>query len=89
MQCLHAFVIGRVQGVWFRQSTLEFAQSHGLTGWVRNLDDGSVEVMACGHDHGLRQLDAWLSIGPELASVTEVKSERIDTGETFNDFVIR
>lgn len=89
MQCLHAFVSGRVQGVWFRQSTLEAAQAHGLTGWVRNLDDGRVEVMACGNEHGLMQLEAWLSIGPELATVAEVKSERCEVTEVFISFVIR
>ncbi|WP_299201583.1 acylphosphatase [uncultured Amphritea sp.] len=89
MQCLHAFISGRVQGVWFRQSTLEAAQAHGLTGWVRNLDDGRVEVMACGNEHGLMQLEAWLSLGPALASVAEVKSERAETAEAFDGFVIR
>ncbi len=88
MQCLHAFVSGRVQGVWFRQSTLETALAHGLTGWVRNLDDGRVEVMACGNEHGLMQLEAWLSIGPELARVAEVVSERIEPPESFSGFVI-
>lgn len=89
MQCLHAFVSGRVQGVWFRQSTMDAAVSQGLTGWVRNLPDGRVEVMACGDDKGLMQLEAWLSIGPELATVAEVVSERSETGESFAGFEIR
>ncbi|SEQ67446.1 acylphosphatase [Amphritea atlantica] len=89
MQCLHAWVSGRVQGVWFRQSTLEVAQANGLTGWVRNLDDGRVEVMACGNEHGLMQLESWLSIGPELACVAEVKASRVEAEESYSDFVIR
>ncbi|MBU2966320.1 acylphosphatase [Amphritea sp. 2_MG-2023] len=88
VQCLHAFVSGRVQGVWFRKSTLEAAQAHGLTGWVRNLDDGRVEVMAHGHEHGLLQLEAWLSIGPELATVAEVKSARVEPAEEYIEFMI-
>ncbi len=88
MQCLHAFVSGRVQGVWFRQSTVETALVHGLSGWVRNLDDGRVELMASGDEHGLMQLEAWLSIGPELSRVAEVKSEWIDNVEDFEGFVI-
>ena len=88
MQCLHAFVSGRVQGVWFRQSTVETAVAHGLNGWVRNLDDGRVEVMAKGNEHGLLQLEAWLSIGPKLATVAEVKSERLENTEEFDGFVI-
>ncbi|MBN0986609.1 acylphosphatase [Amphritea pacifica] len=89
MQCLHAWVSGRVQGVWFRQSTLEVALANGLTGWVRNLDDGRVEVMACGNEHGLMQLESWLGIGPELACVAEVKASRVATEERYSDFVIR
>lgn len=88
VQCLHAFVSGRVQGVWFRQSALETAQAHGLAGWVRNLDDGRVEVMACGHEGGLMQLEAWLSLGPALANVAEVESMWIDVTEEFVEFVI-
>lgn len=87
-QCLHAFVSGRVQGVWFRKSTLEKAQAHGLTGWVRNLDDGRVEVMARGHEHGVMRLEAWLSIGPALATVAEVTSSRVEAPEEFIEFVI-
>ena len=88
MQCLHAFVSGRVQGVWFRQSTVETAVAHGLSGWVRNLDDGRVELMAKGGEQGLMQLEAWLSIGPALATVAEVKSVWIDSPENFQGFVI-
>ncbi|MDO6593916.1 acylphosphatase [Neptuniibacter sp. 1_MG-2023] len=75
--CLHAVVIGRVQGVWFRKSTQEYAESLGLSGWVRNLPDSSVELMACGDELGIRQLEAWLSQGPELASVAEVQSRLV------------
>ena len=89
MQCLHAFVSGRVQGVWFRQSTMDTAVAQGLTGWVRNLPDGRVEVMASGDDKGLMQLEAWLSMGPELATVAEVVSERIEMSESFIGFEIR
>lgn len=89
MQCLHAFVSGRVQGVWFRQSTKDTAMAQGLTGWAKNLPDGRVEVIACGDEKALMQLEAWLSIGPELATVAEVVSERIDCTETFSGFDIR
>lgn len=88
MQCLHAFVSGRVQGVWFRQSTVETALAHGLSGWVRNLDDGRVELMAKGDEHGLMLLEAWLSIGPALATVAEVRSEWIDNPSDFEGFEI-
>jgi len=87
--CLHAFVSGRVQGVWFRQSTKDKADANGVTGWVRNLDDGRVEVMACGDESGVLQLEAWLSIGPELATVAEVTAQPVPCDECFNTFEIR
>ncbi|GGK69476.1 acylphosphatase [Amphritea balenae] len=88
MQCLHAFVSGRVQGVWFRQSTVDQAIANGLTGWTRNLPDGRVEVMACGDEAGLLLLEAWLSLGPELATVAEVESTRVESDECYSGFDI-
>ncbi|WPC03925.1 acylphosphatase [Pseudomonas sp. MBLB4123] len=71
--CLHGYVRGRVQGVYFRQSTLEQAERLGLAGWVRNLDDGRVEVLAEGDEAAVRTLAAWLEHGPSAAQVTAVE----------------
>ncbi len=57
---LHAFISGRVQGVFFRVYTKEKALMLGLTGWVRNLRDGRVEVVAEGNEDNLRKLLQWL-----------------------------
>ncbi|MFW1678523.1 acylphosphatase [Pontibacter sp. JAM-7] len=73
--CLHVWVTGRVQGVWFRQSTCDQAQQLNLKGWVRNLDDGRVEALICGEEKAVRHLEAWLWQGPELAAVAHVASE--------------
>ena len=86
---LHSFVSGRVQGVWFRQSTKDKADSLGLTGWVRNLPDGRVEVMACGDTKAICQLEAWLGQGPELANVAEVQSEQLELDTGFDEFLVR
>lgn len=83
---LHAYVSGRVQGVWFRQSTKEKALSLCLTGWVRNLADGRVEVMAAGEENAVRELDTWLSKGPELANVSDVETEYSSCDETLQVF---
>ncbi len=83
---LHAFVSGRVQGVWFRQSTKEQAISLGLKGWVRNLSDGRVEVLAAGEEKAVRQLEAWLAQGPELANVAEVISDFSEPDQLLCDF---
>ncbi len=74
---MHCFVSGKVQGVWYRASTQEQAQSLGLTGWAKNLPDGRVEVLAFGEKDQLLVLHAWLKVGPELAKVTDVTYEEI------------
>lgn len=71
---LHCYVAGQVQGVFFRMETCRRARDLGLTGWVRNLSDGRVEVMAYGEERPLERLRDWLRRGPELAHVT-----RLDT----------
>ncbi len=78
--CKRYLIAGRVQGVWFRQSTLEQARRLGLRGWVRNLPDGRVEVVAAGPGERLRRLHDWLWRGPELARVDGV-DERPADGE--------
>lgn len=86
--CVRYIVIGRVQGVWFRASTQDRADTLGLTGWARNLPDGSVEVIASGHKDKLQELHAWLHQGPELADVIEVRSEELPWQE-FERFAIK
>jgi acylphosphatase len=68
-------VSGRVQGVFFRAWTREQAESLALDGWVRNLPDGSVEVLAQGNPDRLDQLERRLHEGPSAAHVTGVERE--------------
>lgn len=82
---IHCYVSGRVQGVWFRASTKTEAEALGLTGWVRNLADGRVEVIACGEKESVNKLRDWLQHGPQLAEVTDLKCEVIPRQE-FEDF---
>ena len=65
-------VRGRVQGVGFRWATQEEAQRLGLTGWVRNLADGAVEVVAEGSRPDLEALAGWCRAGPRFAQVRGV-----------------
>lgn len=76
--CISAKVVGRVQGVWFRRATQEQAERMNIRGWVRNTKQGEVEVLALGTPQAIRQFEAWLSCGPELANVAEVRVEIID-----------
>jgi acylphosphatase len=73
MPCIHCIVSGRVQGVFFRASTREQALSLGLSGEVRNLDDGRVAVTACGSQAALESLQRWLWKGPPQAAVSDVR----------------
>ena len=73
MACARFVVSGRVQGVFFRASAREEAVRLGLTGHARNLADGTVEVVACGEDAALAQLESWLAHGPPLARVGRVE----------------
>ena len=85
---IHCFVSGRVQGVCFRMSTSQQAQILGLTGWVRNLEDGRVELMASGKSDLIDELHSWLSHGPKMAKVINVETHNLDYQE-FPDFSIR
>jgi len=70
--CRKFKVTGRVQGVFFRDSTRSVASDLSLTGHAINLPDGSVEVCACGDEGAIDQLREWLHQGPQLAAVTGV-----------------
>lgn len=75
MKCLTYKVIGRVQGVGFRAATKAKAIELNLYGWVKNVQDGSVELLACGDESSLQAMEAWLTDGPEYAMVTSVLSK--------------
>jgi acylphosphatase len=85
---IHCFVTGRVQGVCFRMATQKQANQYGLTGWVRNLPDGQVEVMAFGNQQQLDELNHWLKSGPSMAQVTNLQCETIDY-QDFEGFSVR
>ena len=88
-QRLHAIIEGRVQGVGFRYFVHESAISTGITGWVRNRWDRTVEVVAEGEHDILKSFLAALNRGPRASKVTNIKLDwQSATGE-FNDFRIR
>lgn len=88
-QRLHAFIRGRVQGVGFRHFVMTSAGDLGLTGWVRNRRDGSVEVVAEGEISDLDQLTAALGRGPVSASVRDVEESRGDYQDQFTGFKVK
>lgn len=87
-RCRHYKVSGRVQGVFFRASTESTARRLGLTGWVRNLPDGGVELVACGDESKLQELEQWLWQGPPHARVEQVTGREVPT-QLFSGFSVR
>lgn len=86
--CRHFLVSGRVQGVCYRASTESTAQRLGLTGWVRNLADGRVEVFACGDEAKLKELQQWLWQGPPQARIEQLVVQDV-AAQVFPNFTIR
>ena len=79
---------GRVQGVWFRDSTRREAMHLGVTGWVKNRRDGGVELVAEGPEEKVRQLVVWCHQGPSHARVTDVHQTREEWQGEFDSFHI-
>ena len=86
---VHLKINGRVQGVYFRASTVAQAQHLGVTGWVANSPDGSVEVAAEGARARIEELIAWCRRGPSGAKVTNVEVRWGTATHEFTSFGIR
>lgn len=82
-------IYGDVQGVGFRYSTVRQAQLLTLTGFVRNLPDGSVEILAQGEKENLEKLIAWTKKGPYFAEVEKIEATWKQPEEKFQEFEIR
>ena len=85
----HCWVTGRVQGVSYRASTQQQAQTLGLTGWVKNLADGRVEWVAEGDETALQQLLKWAYLGPRYAQVEQIELNQTIATNEFQAFEIR
>lgn len=82
----HLIIKGRVQGVWFRESTKKKALSLGVYGWVKNLPDGTVEVVAEGNEDKVKELVKWCYKGPPSADVRGVIEKEEEYLGEFNSF---
>lgn len=88
-QALHLFITGLVQGVSYRANAARTARALGLTGWVRNLPDGRVEIHAEGAEKSLRSLLAWAHQGPAQARIDHVDVQWLPARGDHADFLIR
>lgn len=90
MEESYRFVVrGRVQGVFFRQSTADQARRLGISGWVCNRSDGCVEGVARGPAEALEQLRAWLQRGPPAARVEGLEWSAAPGEAPGAEFVVR
>jgi acylphosphatase len=85
---VHVYVSGKVQGVYFRQTTMDEAQNLGVCGWVKNLPDGRVEAVFQGGEAAVKALVNFCARGPKGASVTNVTTSWEPFKEEFDSFEI-
>lgn len=85
----HLIISGEVQGVGFRYFTVREAQRHGLTGWVRNCPDGTVEIEAQGNDHRLAMFMEAMRHGPAYSEVEDAQVESLPEVEHESGFYVR
>ncbi|HET6198298.1 MAG TPA: acylphosphatase [Acetobacteraceae bacterium] len=83
MACKRLIISGRVQGVGFRIWMLEKAQALGISGWVRNRIDGSVEALVAGDTAAVEELLRLCRRGPRMASVESIEEDMADPPEHF------
>ena len=88
MPTVHLMVKGKVQGVFYRATAKKMADEIGITGWVKNTPDNSVEMIISGSQQGLQQFIEWCKQGPARANVSEVKVDETKE-EKFDKFEIR
>lgn len=85
---VHIFVSGFVQGVFYRENTRKRAKRLGLTGWVRNLNDGRVEAVFEGKEEKINEIINWMKKGTVLARVKDVEIYREEYKNEFSNFQV-
>lgn len=86
--CVHGYVSGRVQGVWFRGFVQQQARARQLSGWAKNLEDGRVEVLLCGAAANIDIVVKYLHRGSPMARVDSVAIEACDSYDAVTGFRI-
>lgn len=89
MKRVHVFIEGKVQGVFFRDSTRKQASKLGVEGWVRNLPDGRVEAVFEGETKAVDELLTWAETGPPRAQVEGMEIDQEDPEDALGGFEVR
>ena len=87
--CVRLIIEGTVQGVGFRFAACEAAARCSVTGWVKNLPDGSVEIVAQGSPDAVDRMTRWARQGPRYAAVERVHVETLPPSSELNAFEYR
>lgn len=87
MPTVHLIIKGRVQGVFFRATAKDMADKIGVKGWVKNTEEGHVEIMGSGTDEQLQKFVDWCKFGPRKAIVTDVVSTQMPD-ENYDEFKV-
>ena len=88
MKAFKATVFGKVQGVWFRDSTRQEAVKLKVTGWVKNIPGGTVYLEAEGEENNLMSLEGWLHIGSPHSRVDRVDLQWREPTNTYSTFEV-
>jgi len=86
MYRIHIYISGKVQGVWFRKCTQDIAHEMDILGWVKNRQDGQVEIMAEGSMGKLTEFTGWLQTGSPQAKVDTLKVTWAPSKDEFSSF---
>ncbi len=90
MEVVHLVIKGKVQGVYFRASARDVANKLAIKGWVKNMPDGNVEVVAEGSKEQLDKFIEWCQHGPKQSQVNEVKINTVEANLSLPEvFIIK
>ena len=82
-------IYGRVQGVFFRDSSRKKAKELNLKGWVQNEPDGTVQIVAEGEEENLKELIEWCQNESDRGKVEKVNTEWLEPTGRFGDFIVK
>ena len=86
---VHVLISGKVQGVWFRESTKQKAEQLGVFGWIRNTSDGRVEAVFEGEKNKVDEMIEWCNNGSDQARVENIEVEEQDPTDILDSFNIK